>query len=308
MGKAQSREIGTAKMHVDYSPAGIHHIIETAESLAHGKNGIGSVELACVERMMDEYHIDGVYLDGTIIPRYCDNVEHGCGWYDKSGKLHGTYPVHAVRNTFKRLYDIVESRGGMIYVHLPNPNFTSLGFTHLAWYGEMMQMAYVRGGLSQMPLDHFRAAYAGRSMGVPAEFIAYENRPIWTFENALAMSVIHGILPRPNDIEWPLDLMAGVWKTIDSFPVEKAEWLPYWKNAAKASDERVLISYYRYKAIDGQVMCLVFCSNTCAETLSGVKIDIHESCTHITDCTGDPVVSDGSFDFEPYTCRILYLC
>jgi hypothetical protein len=256
---------------------------------------------------MDEVHIDGVYLDGTIIPRYCDNVEHGCGWYDKSGKLHGTYSVRAVRETFKRLYDIVESRGGMINVHLPSPNFTALGFTHLAWYGEMMQMTYVKGGLDQMPLDHFRAAYAGRNMGVPAEFIAYENRPIWTFENALAMSAIHGILPRPNDIEWPLELMSGVWKTVEAFPLEKSRWLAYWKNDVKVSDDRVLVSYYRYEAIDGQILCLAFCSNTCAEALTDIRIDIPEPHTRITDCTGEPVVSDGSFDFEPYTCRILYL-
>jgi len=263
--------------------------------------------IACVEKLMDECHIDGVYLDGTMIPWYCENVEHGCGWYDDAGKLRGSYPILAVRETFRRLYDVVDSRGGMINVHLGSPNFTALGFAHLCWYGEAMQTDYVQGGLSRMPLDHFRAAYTGRNMGVPAEFIAYENRPIWTFENALAMASIHGILPRPNDIEWPLDLMAEVWKTVDAFPTERAAWLPYWKNAVKTSDERVLVSYYRYEALDGSVQCLAFCSNTSAEPLSGVTIDFPEPCTRVTDRTHAPVTAGFTFDFEPYSCRILYL-
>ena len=41
-----------------------------------------------IEKIMDTYNIDGVYLDGTSMPNYCTNVNHGCGWYDGEGRLH----------------------------------------------------------------------------------------------------------------------------------------------------------------------------------------------------------------------------
>lgn len=51
-----------------------------------------------IEKLMDTYNIDGVYLDGTSRPNYCTNVNHGCGWYDDKGELQGTYTIKAVKN------------------------------------------------------------------------------------------------------------------------------------------------------------------------------------------------------------------
>lgn len=257
-------------------------------------------------RLMDEFYIDGVYLDGTTQPRLCVNTEHGCGYYDENGNLHGTYRVEAIRKMFRRLYAEVEARGGMVNVHASGcVNYTVLPYIHQTWYGENLQHAYTKGLKEDLPLGYFRAEYTGRNMGVPVEFIAYENRPHWGFENALACSIIHGILPRPNNIEGPLDLMSGIWKIVDGFPVAQSEWCPYWKNSVKSSDERIKFSYYRYKAIDGGIQMLVFCANTTAADISGVKVEFGEAGVKMLDtATGK---EQNELSFGPFSYKILYV-
>ena len=257
-------------------------------------------------QLMDEFYIDGVYLDGTTQPRLCVNTAHGCGYYDRDGKLHGTYRVESIRKMFRRLYNEVESRGGMINVHASGcVNYTVLPYIHQTWYGENLQHAYTKGLKDDLPLGYFRAEYTGRNMGVPVEFIAYENRPNWNFENALACSIIHGVLPRPNDIERPLDLMSGIWKVIEAFPIAQAEWHPYWKNGVVCSDDRVKFSYYRYKAIDGTVQLLVFCANTTAADISGVKVDFGEVGVKMLNTTTGK--EEKELSFEPFSYKILYV-
>ncbi len=260
-----------------------------------------------VANLMDTVGIDGVYLDGTARPHFCANERHGCGWRDERGALHGSYPVRAVRDMFRDLYETVHARGGMINVHSSGyQNFTALPYIDLNWYGEHLQLDYVHGNFHDVPLDYFRTEYTGRNMGVPVEFIAYENRPIWNYENAVAMCIIHGILPRPNDIEGPLDQTAELWKIFDRFPIVQSAWCPYWTNGAETSDERVKISYYRYESVGGEVSLLAFIANTCKEEIRGVTFTLREEALpKRTDAfTGKEV---GAITLKPYEYRILYL-
>lgn len=230
-----------------------------------------------IEKIMDTYHTDGVYLDGTALPQRCYNVNHGCGWYDRQGNLHGSYPVHAVREVFRALYEIVSSRGGQINLHSSIlMNYTVLPYVHQTWYGEDVQFAVIKGTTEDVDLDYFRAQYCGRNMGVPSEFIVYENKDLWTYENALASCLIHGVLPRPNDINRPLDVMSKIWKIFDSFPIEKAQWCPYWSNGAEVSDEKVKVSYYGYTTLRGKRQLLVFVANTSAQRWEQVSIKLPE--------------------------------
>ncbi len=230
-----------------------------------------------IRYIMDTYHTDGIYLDGTSRPFICYNEKHGCGWRDAKGVLHGTYPIGAVRNLFKGLYEVVEARGGMINVHCAAcNNFTALSFIHLNWYGENLQRDYLQGKMGKMPVDYFRAEYTGRNIGTPVELIAYENRPVWTFESAVACSIIHGILPRPNDIGHPLELMSSIWKIFESFPIEQASWHPYWNNGdtVQLSDDRALASYYKYTDPTGREKLLFFISNTTADEIENIEIQL----------------------------------
>nr|MBQ4317899.1 hypothetical protein [Clostridia bacterium] len=261
-----------------------------------------------ITNIIDTYHIDGVYLDGTAHAWYCCNTEHGCGWYDYDGNLKGSYSILATREMFKRLYEVVQSRGGIINVHSSGySKFYALPFIHLCWHGEDLQSSYMKGNMNVMPIDTFRSAYTGRAMGVPVELIGYENRPIWTFENALALGGIHGILPRPNDIEHPLDLMADIWKIYDAFPILSSEFVPYWNTPVKVSDDRIKVTYYRYTAYDGSTQLLAFCANITNEPVTGVTIEFAEEHSKVIDAAHGNAVCDGTYDFEKLDYKILFV-
>ena len=260
-----------------------------------------------ITKIMDTYHTDGVYLDGTAVPWYCCNVEHGCGWYDSKGKLHGSYPVRAVRDLFRALYEAVSARGGEINLHgsiLMNP--TVLPYVHQTWYGEDLQFSLMKGLTEDLNLDYFRAMYCGRNMGVPSEFIVYENKDLWTFENALAACLLHGVLPRPNDIGKPLEIMSRIWKVFGTFPIEKAQWHPYWSHDALTSHEKVKVSYYSYTTLRGKKQLLVFVGNVSASACQQVRIHLPETCTSVYDVlakkeTGLVV------DLKPFGYQILFV-
>lgn len=260
-----------------------------------------------VARIMDECHIDGVYLDGTACPRLCRSLEHGCGWLDAAGTLRGSYNHHAIRDLFKRLYDAVQSRGGEINVHsFGYINFTAMPYFHQSWLGENLQFVLMHGSTEDMNLDYFRAEYLGRNMGVPAEFIAYANPPKWTFEQALACSLPHGILPRPNDLKHPLELMSRVWRILDAFPIAQSEWLPYWSNEVGCSHEKVRVSYYRYTDLSGETQLLAFAANISAQPADDVTLSFPENARHMRDMlTGEDMGE--AFSLEPYSCRILFV-
>ena len=164
----------------------------------------------------------------------------------------------------------------------------------------------MHGSTEDVNLDYFRAEYLGRNMGVPAEFIAYANPPKWTFEQALACSLPHGILPRPNDMNHPLELMSRVWRILDAFPIAQSEWLPYWSNEVGCSHEKVRVSYYRYTDLSGETQLLAFAANISAQPADDVTLSFPENARHMRDMlTGEDMGE--AFSLEPYSCRILFV-
>lgn len=260
-----------------------------------------------ITKIMDECHTDGVYLDGTSHAHLCYSTEHGCGWYDEDGKLHGSYRWSAVRRLFKRLYEVVQSRGGEINVHAYGfINFTAIPYIHQNWYGENLQFSLMKGTSDDINLDYFRAEYIGRNIGAPVEFIAYANPPLWTFEQALSCAVLHGILPRPNDIGKPLELMSRVWKIFGAFPIEQSEWMPYWSNQAHTSHEKVKISYYRYTDLAGASHLLAFVVNISARAVDSVTVSFTENVSTAYD-TMEKQETGFTFAMKAYGCRILFV-
>ncbi|MBQ4109097.1 MAG: hypothetical protein IJC80_06820 [Clostridia bacterium] len=263
---------------------------------------------ACgIAKLMDMCNIDGIYLDSTANPRHCYNTEHGCGWYDMDGNPHGSYPLGAIRKLFMKLHEAVHSRGGHINVHFYGVvNFTVLPYIDQVWCGETLQSELMQGKTECLDLDFFRTEYIGRNMGVPTEFLAYERRPLWKFEDALSCAILHGILPRPNDIEYPLELMSGVWKIFDGFPITNSMWMPYWENKVNSSDSRVKVSYYKYEALTGEIQLLAFAVNTSHENIDSVTIKFEENCSTATDLM-EKVNCGFSFSLPPFGHRILFV-
>ncbi len=217
-----------------------------------------------IKTLVEKYGFDGIYLDSTLNVNGCTNARHGCGYLNGEGVRRPTYPLMSNRRLLRRLYEIIEPLGGIINYHsYACCNIPSMGFTHLGWNGESIQMRLLKEGASDLPLDYFRTEYIGRNFGIPQELIAYENRPKWTFEHSCAFGIIHGILPRPNSILSPLDFISPVWKIFDSFPIADSEWVPYWENSEiLTGNDDIKCSFYRYRGENGSEKRLVFISNT----------------------------------------------
>lgn len=218
-----------------------------------------------IEKLVDEFGFDGIYLDGTGMVWNCKNTAHGCGYIDRNGKLRETYPIFGVRKTLKRLYEIFESRGKTVNCHVSDCLCTAgISFAHSLWLGEYIQYSLVKHGADEMPEGYLRSTNSGRNFGIPTEFIVYENKPVWSFDDAFAFSLIHGVLPRPNDIAEPLEQMSKIWRILDSFPIEKSEWCPYFKADAvpfKCEASQIKISGYKYQ-IGGKAEWLLFIANS----------------------------------------------
>lgn len=262
-----------------------------------------------IEKLMDRFGFDGIYLDTLTRPKGCANEKHGCGYRTPDGALHVTYPVIATRNLMKRLYEIVDSRGGRINVHSCGSfNIPALTFAHSAWEGETLQTRLMLGEVENIPNGHMRGVFTGRTIGLPVHMLCYQNENIWTFENAFSQALIYGILPKSCDAEEPLELMGKVWRITDSFGFDDAEWLPYYSESCPfvSSRDNIKVSCYRRRSdADGAEM-LVFCANERRTTEKGVKIELDGAEYEIVDslgCSADEI-SSHSFDFDGMTYKI----
>ena len=173
-----------------------------------------------IEQAQKRYGFDGLYLDGTIEPWACCNERHGCGYRAADGKLRPTYPIFGVRRFMQRLYGMVHPRGGLISAHQSTCCVTpTLAFADSYWDGEQFSGGELSGDpLKNLPLDAFRAEFMGRNFGVPCEFLAYERPPQWTFDHALAFSMLHDVRVRPCGLA-ALEKMSPIWSVMTRFDV-----------------------------------------------------------------------------------------
>ena len=111
---------------------------------------------------------------------------------------------------------------------------------------------------------------------------------------------------RPNDIEYPLELMSGVWKIFDSFPIEKSEWVPYYKNRATTTSEKVKVSYYKYTTITGKTELLAFVVNISSRDIKNVTLSIDENVSEVFNAETSENMKF-TFDINSYGYKILYL-
>ena len=207
---------------------------------------------------------DGLYLDGTIEPWACCNERHGCGYRAADGSLHPTYPIFGVRRLMQRLYAMFHP-GGLISAHQSTCCATpTLAWADSYWDGEQFAGGELSGDpLKKLPLGAFRAEFMGRNFGVPCEFLAYERPPEWTFDHALAVSLLHDVRVRPCGLA-ALERMSPIWNVMTRFGVSQAEWHPYWEAnpLASAAPDEVKVSLYLHpKSAEPSGRALLVVSN-----------------------------------------------
>lgn len=209
------------------------------------KSDYSKIFLEGVEKLMDEYGFDGLYLDGTYEINPCHNFRHGCGYIDRNGVSHPTYSVWKKREMCEKLYEIVHSRGGIINIHTSN-NFPVplLAFADSIWDGEVIQPLLLSGTLDCVPEGHYRSVYTGRPLGIFANTISYVNPPVWTLHHSIATMITFGMLPRPQRTSEQLDEVSKIWKIYDEIDVENAIFKPYYENDVKVSNDNVRVTYF----------------------------------------------------------------
>ncbi len=185
-----------------------------------------------VSRMIDEFDIDGVYVDSTNMPFPCRNALHGCEAQRRDGTVVPVYPVFAVRDTFRRLYAVVKSKkaDGIIDSHVfdcMNPG--ALAFSTSYWTGEQLSAADTP--TDAIPLDRFRTEFMGVNWGVPCDMLSYK---LGSFHKSLAVSLPHDVLARFRQDEIPVDpgdseavLAGSIWRLAEDFGRREARFLPY---------------------------------------------------------------------------------
>lgn len=265
------------------------------------KSGFAELWLERVKKAYDELGLDGLYLDGTVVPWGCANKRHGCGWCDAEGKTHMTYSFFAVRRMMRSLYEFVEKRGGRIDVHQSGCVCPAmLAFAHSYWDGE--QLAFRKDIKEELNIEAFRAEFMGRNHGVPCEFLAYE-KPGWSYENALAITLLHDVMVRPCGFS-SVARIAPVWKVFDGFGTSNAEWLPYWENPVAVAPECVKASMYRK---GGESLIVV--SNISPDLAVRAVVTLPDGATYARDelAGRDVPVCDGkvTLDIEPFRVVLL---
>jgi len=225
---------------------------------------------------IERYGFDGVYLDGTIEPFGCANEAHGCGYRTADGKLRETYPIFAVRQFMRRLYEALHLKGKLINAHQSTYCGTpTLAFVHSYWDGEQFGRGELAGDpLRKLPLANFRAEFMGKNFGVPCEFLVYEQPPDWTVDHTLAFTLLHDVRVRPLGFGAMLEKLSAIWTVMSQFGVSEAEWHPYWRNGGliQTQPESVKVSGYR-RIVNGQVRWLLVVSNLSAKEV--VKAKVH---------------------------------
>ena len=117
-----------------------------------------------------------------------------------------------------------------------------------------------------------------------------------------------GIIPKPVDVEGPLEDMSGVWRALDEFPISEAQWRPYFDNDIRVSDDSVRFSYYK---AENEMLCFV--ANMVNEPSGRVSVILPEKAQCVTDAiTGEVIAADirelsielGGFDYRIVRIRL----
>ena len=201
-----------------------------------------------IAKLMEEYDIDGVYLDGTSEPWGCRNQRHGCGYVKPDGSVGTTYPIFAVRQTMRRIYTIVKKHNpnGQVNVHQSTCMvIPTLAFATSYWDGEHLQSIKRPEFPGEvLPLDAFRAEFMGRNWGVPAELLWYPSGPFQRRE-AEGLALLHDVPVRPNRME-NVAVSARIWRAFDELGRHEAEWIPYWESPrfVRCHPDSVKVSLY----------------------------------------------------------------
>lgn len=220
-----------------------------------------------VDELITRYDIDGLYFDGLAYAVKDMNRWHGAGYIDGNGSLQPTQQIIETRNYFKRIRNVGNKRKDNfrmdIHVAVPNVVTASVADSHLTGEQYMMlaDLAYEGDIRKCLTLDAFRANCVGKQLGFQADYHINSYGVKFKIENAMAMSVIHGIPVRRE--QW-----TAITLTMKEFEFDiySENWHPYFKNGDRltVTPAEVKVSYFLGK--DGRLLLFLMNSGQAAVT------------------------------------------
>jgi len=203
------------------------------------------------------------------MPVACTNEAHGCGYRDAHDNLRPTYPVFAIREAFRRLYNVIKKHkpDGIVDSHVYDcMNSATLSFATSYWNGE--QLSRAEHEADGLPLDRFRAEMRGLNWGVPADFLHYK---LGTYSEACAISLLHDVTVRSYT---PLHkkINGGIYKLADDFGRAEATFRPYWEKPITGLPASCHASVYEHPRNGRLVIVSNLGRTTAAITIEGANV------------------------------------
>jgi hypothetical protein len=240
------------------------------------RNGGQDCLLYLLDKMIRDYDIDGIYVDGAgWAPN--ENMNLGFGYLDDRGKVRPTGMILETRELFKRVSALFLEHGKSPFIEHhcswmlagPVDSFTNV---HLA--GEYL--AYRANESTTFPEEYMRIENSGIQWGIPVELLCY-NTALW--QRYIANCLVCGGSPMTTLSSFygsalgEIQRLSPSWKAFAAFDLSGAEWIPYWKagNLIQSENPAHKVSFYRHPK-DGLLLLL---ANTSKEPgVAKVRLDL----------------------------------
>jgi hypothetical protein len=254
-----------------------------------------------VDKLIDKYDLDGVYLDSTAIPWWCNNTYHGCGYTKADGSLGQTFAYRGSRDMLRRLYTVVKSKKPDGQVNLHNSGHVpvqTIGWATSTWDGEHLTVIPGKQDIDEIiPLDAYRAEFMGRPFGVPAEFLCYDSP--FTFHESFTMTLLHDTLVRARG--YAMSEQSKIFKAMDAFGKKGSGYHPYWSNSdiASVTGEKAYTSLYINKGKGAMCVVSSFSKKTqdVSVKLNLKKMKLGNNLTAVNTITGQTLpMENGTFN------------
>jgi len=203
-----------------------------------------------VRRLVEEYDIDGVFLDLIPETQISMNPIANEGYRDDNGALHGDLKLLEARSMLSKIYEIFHPRTGpqgIVIGHVNGPFRPGHAFLDYVLTGEAEAYRKIRQAhLSPdeiLDLDEFAAIYNPRVWGIPLVWMSKPSRGGLSMNQSAAVSLLFGI---PQRTQWPHFIPDGVksvmlnpiqdviehWRIWQTFPVlGDVTRYPFWRNS-----------------------------------------------------------------------------
>lgn len=202
----------------------------------------------------------GIYLDHSAV-HDSNNISH-TGAFDENGLPLTSLDILATRDFFKRLSTLfyTEGRLGYVFAHISNreiiPAYT---FAYGLVDGEQFSKKVKQGEyLSLMPLNEFRARFAGGQYGLqnywlPLDWVSYGDDPTWqnserqklAYRRVQSLALLHDVPLWPHGVH--REERQKILTLVDDFGIESSVFTGYWSGAQGIyqPDSRTRISKYQ---------------------------------------------------------------